>query len=168
MKAALVALILELSPRGGAHREVHAEILAAQIQHAARRNHVDGLLLAALVGHESSFVATKRGKLGELGLGQILRGTLAAKGAEDMSDETMMLPPINLALTAAHMRRVQRKCGDATPAQWLSVYAGNRWCRPSHYSRAIVATWERLKAFEAPGPMRDYVARDAAFAERAP
>lgn len=135
MTAALVvAVVLELqAPRP-------PRPLRAAIARAATAHQVDRRLLAALVDHESSFRPDARSARGEVGLGQLLRGTLATRGYDSLTDDQLAEPGLNLWLAARHLARVRRRCGGS-PERWVSAYSGRR-CGPSGYSRAIVAAAE--------------------------
>jgi hypothetical protein len=145
--AALAIALLALGhPHARPGDDARARILAAQINHAARKAHVDPILLSALVARESSFNPHARGKAGELGYGQLKRNTVATRGYDNLTDEALMQPPVNLWLTARHMARARRLCGNAPPVEWLSLYRGTKRCRATRYSRAIVAAAARAMA----------------------
>ncbi|WP_293364980.1 transglycosylase SLT domain-containing protein [Phenylobacterium sp.] len=142
--AALALAILRLQhlPAVPGAAEVRARLLAPIILEAAAHRGLDPILIASVIQHESRFVRTARGSAGELGLMQIKRGTFATRGYEHLSDEALMFPRYNVMLGARHLARVRDVCagkrGITDPLSWLSVYKGLR-CRPSAYSRAIVA-----------------------------
>jgi|GEM_PF-4135774 len=136
------ALVLAILRLQGLHApgpaEVRARLLAATIAVEAARYDLDPLLLVAVAAHESMFRRDAVGALGELGIFQIKRNTLATRGFDHLSDAGLMQPRINVHLGARHLAHVRRLCGNAPPIAWLSVYAGFRRCRPSPYSRAIL------------------------------
>jgi len=138
--AALVALILRLQ---GLHApgpaEVRARLLAATIATEAIRYDLPPDLIAAVIAHESAFRQDATGTLGEVGLLQLKRGTLATRGFDHLSDVGLRQPRINIHLGARHMAHVRELCGVGSLAlHWLSVYSGRRKCRSSPYSRAIL------------------------------
>jgi soluble lytic murein transglycosylase-like protein len=150
-----VAMAAMLAPRAPTRAEATTlRIIAAQIVLRAGARGMDPLLVAAVIHHESGFRVDARGAAGELGLGQLKRGTLAipAKLA-DASDEALMSVPINVSLTVRHLAHVRAKCGHAPPVAWISVYKGIRRCAPSRYSRAILAEYALGRAaLDALGP----------------
>lgn len=136
--------------------QVRAHHLAAAINRAARAFDVDPVLQAAVIARESGFNARARGAAGELGLQQLLRGTLATAGYEHLTDEALMQLPINTWLGArflAHVRAACARKGITDPLAWVSQYKGLP-ARPSRYSRAIIKAADRARetAREADGP----------------
>jgi soluble lytic murein transglycosylase-like protein len=137
---ALAALILRLQglPVAPGPAEVRAQLLAAMITIEADRQGVDAALIAAVIQHESGFRRDAVGALGEQGLLQLKRGTLATAGYDHLSDVGLRQPRINIHLGARHLAHVRALCGNVPAASWLSVYSGRKKCRPSPYSRAIL------------------------------
>lgn len=145
---ALAAALLNLGhPRATAADMARARILAASIQLAARHHGVDAVLLASIAAHESNFDRARVGKLGERGRFQILPATARHLGYLG-SDEALAQDPINAGFAAewlAHVKAVCARHGHTSEAAYLSKYRGDR-CRPSAYSRAIVAAAESARA----------------------
>ena len=112
------ALILHLCGPGAVH-------LALDLNHAAHVHHVRRPLLAALIRVESRCQPDAIGALGELGLGQIKPGTLAAG---TYTREQLLTPRYNLLATARHLRRRIDLC-DGSELHALYVYSGRRYCR---------------------------------------
>jgi hypothetical protein len=141
--AILAAMLGMLAPhQPTSHELCTLRIVAAQI--ALRTPpELDPVLVAAVLHHESGFRADKRGKLGELGLGQLKRGTLATHGYDASPDRVLLAIPVNVGLTVRHMLHVRAVCGTSPAAAWLSVYSGRRHCRPSPYSLAVLADYKR-------------------------
>ena len=135
----VAALIVQLGGQPSA-----AAQLAPLVVKAAVRYRIEPKILVAVVRNESSFRPTARGALGELGLCQLKRETMATRGFDHLSDEALMDPALNLRLGARHLARARRICGGhaAPAAAWLSVYNGRKKCRPSAYSTRVLS---RLK-----------------------
>ena len=97
-----------------------------------------------MMRQESHCDPTATGRLGELGLMQIKRNTLATAGYDKLSDEELRAPALNVRLGARHLRRCLNKCGGAM-AGALGMYSGlakskrTGQCRESKYSWAILA-----------------------------
>ena len=125
----------------------HAVHLAPHVTHAAHAWHVPVATLTSLVFVESTCAPDADDGRGDVGLGQIRVGTLAARGhtAEELRD-----PALNLYLAARHLAHWRHRCGDLRAA--LGVFAGYRTCaagRASGYSARVL----RLAAWQ-PGPRR--------------
>lgn len=117
--------------------------VAPIIYEEATRYDIKPETLAAVVAHESRFRKDARGGLGEIGLGQLKRGTLATAGYEHLSDEELARPRLNLRLAARHLAHAKKLCGGK-PVRWLSRYNGRK-CGPSSYSRKVVKIIEELR-----------------------
>lgn len=142
----LAAILGMLAPRAPAPHELATlRIIAAQIALRTPPD-LDPVLVAALIHHESGFNIHQVGAAGELGLGQLKRGTLATHGYDKAPDRVIFAIPVNVGLTVRHMLHVRATCGTAPPVAWLSVYSGRRRCRPSRYSRAILVDYKRGQA----------------------
>ena len=112
------ALLFSLCGPGAVH-------LAPALHHAAHVHHVRRPLLAALIRVESRCLPDAIGAKGELGLGQIKPGTLAAG---DYTRAQLLTPRYNLLATARHLRRRLDLC-DGSELRALYVYSGRRYCR---------------------------------------
>lgn len=149
--AQLAILLLRLagSPVEPGPAETRARILAPVIIREATARGLDPVLVAAVAWHESRLDRNARGLAGELGYMQLKRGTRATKGYDNLSDAGLMNPGLNFYLGARHLAHVRDVClgkrGVRAPLSWLSVYKGLR-CKPSRYSRAILADIARVTA----------------------
>ena len=110
-----------------------ATVNASLIEAQARRQLLHPALLVAVISHESRCSMARRGRLGEIGLGQILPTGSAARGFTRLELET---EEGNLAATARHLANCLTLCGGFGG---LSVYAGHKRCRSTKYSRAVLA-----------------------------
>lgn len=108
--------------------------LPALIRVEARRHLLRAEILAAVVGHESGCRADADSGAGDLGLGQIRLGTLAAAGRTRVE---LLTPSGNVYLTARHLAWCLTLCGGRLRGA-LSVYSGRRWCRDSTYAKRVV------------------------------
>lgn len=108
--------------------------LPALIRVEARRHLLRAEVLAAVVGHESGCRADADSGAGDLGLGQIRLGTLAAAGR---TREELLTPSVNVYLTARHVAWCLTLCEGRLRGA-LSVYSGRRWCRDSAYAKRVV------------------------------
>jgi soluble lytic murein transglycosylase-like protein len=106
---------------------------------AAARHDVSPTLLVAVVAHESGCRWWARSGKGDVGLGQIRIGGSAA-GKATVAE--LLDPARNLDLTAAHIARCLALCRGSSG---LSVYAGNRRCRSTRYSRAVMAKVQTVR-----------------------
>jgi hypothetical protein len=144
---ALIAAILLCNP-GIGHGAARAYASALDAQ--AHRHGFDGMTAAALICHESRWVASAVSRDGEdYGLGQIrARYVGACSHDEDpvgspsaacSSEKARLLDPLNnIRLMAGHIVRWKRTCraqtGQASERQWLAGYAGvsrpkaREWC----------------------------------------
>lgn len=136
MTAAIVALIVQLDGSPKVARQLAPIVVAA-----AARYQLDPRLLVAVVRNESRFRVDARGAKGELGLAQVKRNTMATRGYDHLPDGALLRPALNLKLGARHLARCRRICGGmaAPPERYLSVYNGRRYCRPSLYSKRVLA-----------------------------
>jgi len=95
---------------GGAEREfLHSLPYGDEIEETAARHRLDGLLLAALVEAESSFLPDAVSPVGAVGLTQVMPATAAWLGGKgDLTD-----PDSNLELGARYLSRlIERFDGD--------------------------------------------------------
>lgn len=115
--------------------------LAQVVVQEAARYQIDPAILAAVLRHESGFNPHARGARGEIGLGQIYRGTKASRGYDHLTDQQLEAPEVNVRLAARHLAWAQSKCGGGKPAQWVGVYAGHG-CGPTKYGTRLIARLE--------------------------
>ena len=106
---------------------------ASLIEAEARRQLLHPALVVAVIAHESGCQMGRRGRLGEIGYGQIKPDGSAARGYSRAELETERG---NIAATARHLARVLTICNGFGG---LSLYAGNRRCRSTGYSRSVLA-----------------------------
>ncbi len=144
--AALALAIMECFSAG--HRahpgaEARARIYAAQVELAATAARIDPFLVVALIERESGWHEMAVGSRGEVGLLQLLPHTEPTRGY-DAHPSALFNPPINIRLGVAWMAVKRRRCHTADPLLWLSSYRGGK-CRPTPYSRAIVARAGELR-----------------------
>ena len=99
--------------------------LAPHVDRAAHRWSVRPALVSALIRVESQCDPLAVGAKGELGLGQIKPGTLAAG---TYTREQLLTPRYNLLATARHLRRRLDLC-DGVELFALYVYSGRHKCR---------------------------------------
>ena len=147
MTAALALAVLEaFGPTRRAHAgaEARARIYAAQVELAAAAARVDPYIVVALIERESSWHEGEVGKKGELGLMQLLPHSNATKGFEHHLS-ALLKAPVNIRVGVAWMAHKRYACHCVNPLIWLSAYKGLP-CRPSTYSRAIVARAAELRA----------------------
>ena len=116
--------------------------LARQVESAAALAKIDPVLLVAVGFVESTCNAKARNKRsGAAGfMGILPRGSA---NPQHLSDAELLVPETSIRLGAQHLRRCIDLCGEVEGA--LSVYNGRRWCRPSAYSRRVLALWEFAK-----------------------
>lgn len=138
-KALATALYFYLAPAPHAHQ---ASRMGAMVWEEAARYDVEPEILAAVVMYESAFRPEVIGAVGELGLGQIRRG-LVTRGYDELTDEELLAPRMNLRLTARHLAFVRKIC-KGEPIRWLSPYNG-RWCGESAYSKRVMEIVETLR-----------------------
>ena len=112
--------------------------LAPLVDREARRQFLRPVLLVAVIARESGCRVDADSGRGDHGLGQIRLGGSAAHGA---SVEDLLKPERNIELTARHLANCLTLCGGPTG---LSVYAGHRKCKSSHYARRVLATVARI------------------------
>jgi hypothetical protein len=110
---------------------VDVELVEAE----AHRRLLHPALVVAVIAHESRCSMSRRGRLGEIGYGQIKPDGSAARG---FSREELETERGNLAATARHLARVLTICNGFGG---LSIYAGHRQCKSTQYSRAVLAKW---------------------------
>lgn len=147
MTAAIALAILEaFGPGRRAHpgAEARARIYAAQVELAAGAARIDPFLVVALIERESGWHEGAIGARGEIGLMQLLPHSAATKGYEHHLS-ALFKPPVNIRVGVAWMARKRQACRTADPVKWLSAYKGIG-CRPTTYSRAIVARAAALRA----------------------
>lgn len=141
MTAAIALAVLEaFGPARRAHAgaEVRARIYAAQVELAATAARIDPYLVVALIERESSWEPYAVGDADDRGLMQVREAAWKAVGPRNASFDAAFKVPLNIR-TGTHWMAVKRKdCRTADPLLWLSAYHGGA-CRPSTYSRAIVA-----------------------------
>lgn len=136
MIAFLVALLLEL----GAPAKVAPEY-AVLIEKEARAFKIPAEVGAALCGHESRWNVHARGAKGEIGLCQLLRGTLATRGFEHLTNRQLERPAIQFHLAFRHLAYLRAVCVRFTidsPGRWVSPYSGRK-CGWSSYSNGIMS-----------------------------
>lgn len=140
MLALLVALLLEL----GAPAQV-APKYAVLLEHEERAYHVPAEAIAAVCAHESRWDEHARGALGEIGLCQLLRGTVTVHGFEHLTDAQLERPAVQFRLAARRLARLRDVCGGYWDLKrWISPYSG-RQCGPSCYSNEIVVELDEAK-----------------------
>jgi hypothetical protein len=140
--AFLVALLIEL----GAPPAVAPEY-AVLLHKEAQAYKVPAEVVAALCAHESRWDRRARGALGEIGLCQLYRGTLATRGFDRLTNRQLENPKVQFHLAARHLSYLRSVCGRVhrTHAkQWISPYSGRK-CTESVYSDAIVGELEAAK-----------------------
>jgi soluble lytic murein transglycosylase-like protein len=134
----LIALLLaDLCgvPRAGAWAE--------HVERAAHHFRVDARVLVSQMVQESTCRQDAVGALGEQGLMQLKRHTVATRGHDRLTDAQLRAPALNIWLGARHLRWALDKCdGDLLGA--LNVYKGfpkrKGVCRrDSSYGHAILA-----------------------------
>ena len=99
--------------------------LAHDVDRAAHKWGVQPALVSAIIRVESQCDPLAVGAKGELGLGQIKPGTLAAG---TYTREQLLTPRYNLLATARHLRRRLDLC-DGVELFALYVYSGRHKCR---------------------------------------
>jgi soluble lytic murein transglycosylase-like protein len=119
---------------------------ASDVARAAKRYDLDPFVLVSMIRQESHCKPTATGRLGEIGLMQIKRNTLATAGHDRLSDEALREPRLNIMLGARHLHRCLKRCGGAL-AGALGLYSGRKLkdgvCQESNYSRDILARLAR-------------------------
>lgn len=137
----IVALTALGHPTATPADRVREALLATVIAEEGQRNDVDPLLIAAVIFRESSFNMKAIGKKGERGLMQLLPHGSALADYPHLAPSALESPRLNIALGTRHMARVRAVCGASagSPLLWLSVYNGTQKCRPTRYSRAVIA-----------------------------
>ena len=116
--------------------------LPRQIDRAAHAAGVPSVLLAALVGGESTCDRNRVSSKGAIGYGQILPGGSAAKGH---STKQLRRVRLNLRLAAEHLRKGLQLCGG----NWdeaVSFYAAIWPCSAGPYGKKVAGTAERVLA----------------------
>jgi len=104
---------------------------AALILYWSAEFHVPSQIVDGRIFAESSCKANVvHHRTGAVGLGQILPGGSASLG---YNARKLRRPSLNIALTAAHLRRTFDLCGDWRGA--VRVYTGYRTCRVTREAR---------------------------------
>jgi len=120
----------------------HSVGYAKDVVRAAERYMVNPFVLVSQMRQESRCNPNATGKLGELGLLQLKRNTIATRGYDRLTDTQLRRPALNIRLGARYLRRCLDKCGGAI-AGALSLYKGLRRvegiCQNSSYAAAIIA-----------------------------
>lgn len=117
--------------------------LAPVFEKAAERYGLPAGLLVAVARNESNCNPSAVGRGGEIGLGQIRPGTLAAG---NVPIAHLYRPEVNARMMARHLAACLLLCGDIGAA--LGVYAGHRTCsqgRASGYARRVLRFWNEVK-----------------------
>jgi soluble lytic murein transglycosylase-like protein len=140
------AAMLRLSGADPASMEaVRLEALAPQIVEASEIFEFDAMLVTALIWRESRFDQYARNeRSGAVGYLQLVRGGAVPNALGHLSDESLMEVRRNLIVGMAHLSRLRGKC-QRGPIAYLSLWDGLGSCRPSGFSREVVATWKRLR-----------------------
>ena len=115
--------------------------VATAVVRAADSHRLPAPILAAVLAHESGLRVRARGSLGEIGLGQLYRGTVATRGHDHLSDEDLESPARNVWLAARHLARVRDRCGGWA-YNWLGAYSG-RACGETGYAVRVITKLRR-------------------------
>lgn len=136
--AVLLCALIDKPPGCRLPHNLAPKAVAAVVVESAQKYQLNPWNLAAVLAHESGLNRFARGQKGELGLGQLYRGTMATRGFDHLSDDELMRPEINIRLAARHLARVKRVCrGWETPVEyWVGVYSG-RGCGITGYGVRI-------------------------------
>ncbi len=135
-------------------------VSTAEVQDAilreSRKNHLDPLLVVAVIEHESAFSPHKRGRHGEIGLMQIKPATGAwiARNREiAWKPEGLDDPSFNIAIGTAylgmlknrfHERRLYLAAYNMGPSRMKSLIRKREV--PRRYSRQVLRRYRRLYA----------------------
>ena len=134
--AAISMFLLQLCGQSATH-------YAKDVLAAAKKYDLSAFVLVSMMRQESHCNPAATGRLGELGLMQIKRRTLATAGFDHLSDEKLRDPALNIRLGARHLRRCLNRCGDDFLGGALGLYSGlaprRGICRESSYSHEILA-----------------------------
>ena len=142
---------------------VRFELVAPTIVEESEAFGFDPLLVTALIYAESRFDPNaKNAKTGAVGYLQLLRGGAVPGALAEMSDAALSRPRRNLAIGLSYLSQLREKCSRG-PVAYLSLWGGFGSCRPSDFSRSVVATWKALRKV-ADGTTNGH----AAIAERGP
>ena len=116
--------------------------LPRQIDRAAHAAGVPSVLLAALVGGESTCDGRRVSSAGAVGVAQLLPGGSAAKG---YSAKQLRRTKLNLKLAAEHLNKGLRLCSGSWD-EAVSFYAGIWPCSAGPYGKKVAGTAERVLA----------------------
>ena len=120
----------------------HAAIYTKQVVSAATNYGLNPFVLASQMRQESHCNSNATGRLGELGLMQLKRFTLATRGYDHLTDQQLRTPALNIKLGARHLRFCLRKCANSIVGA-LSLYKGLRRidgiCQSSNYAMEVIA-----------------------------
>ena len=147
MKHALVAAAILLSSPGIPRDQ--AERYAGAIERAAARARVPPVLLIAIIEHESHWSLRLVSRTGDVGLGQIhLANYRACRPSLDSPEceavkQRLYSGEENIAAMGGVLRANRRLCGPRLD-RVLAGYQGRR-CRPSSFTRAVLARWRALE-----------------------
>jgi len=111
-----------------------AATAAVLIVHAAERERVDPMLLAAVVVKESSARPDVRGRAGEIGMGQILPGRVSRRICAGLD---LWHPPDNVRCAARYLRTARETCGGR-PRDFLIWHNTGRCSGPSRYADRVL------------------------------
>ena len=118
----------------------YPRVYAAEMDAAAARFGISAHLLAGLMREESFFNAAIRSSAGALGLGQLMPATArqmaASAGVVVNSDADLLVPSVNIALSAAYLAKLQKhfsgnllmmagayNAGENALSRWRSQHA---------------------------------------------
>jgi soluble lytic murein transglycosylase-like protein len=126
--------------------------IAELIAKNAERRHLDPLLVATIVAHESHFDPRAEGTHHDYGLMQIVRGGAATRGLH-LTREQLFNPEINLYLGVWYLADRIRECGSL--AAGVGGYNA-RACGVNAYARRALRDYRRAKTLT---PTRNHTTR---------